>query len=36
MDLNGMWRKAVGWINLVQDMNNWCAFVNVVRNPRVP
>ena len=36
MDLKEVWWEVVNWINLVQDRDNWSAFVNRVTKLRVP
>jgi hypothetical protein len=36
MDLRGIGRDGVDWIELVQDRDQWRALVNTVMNLRVP
>jgi hypothetical protein len=36
IDLRGIGRSSMGWINLAQDRCQWTAFVNIVMNLRVP
>jgi hypothetical protein len=36
MDLRGIGWDGMDWIDLVQDRDQWMAFVNTVMNLRVP
>lgn len=36
MNLTERGHEAVNWIHLAEDRNMWMAFVNVVKNSRVP
>jgi hypothetical protein len=36
MDLREVGWGAIGWIDLAQDKDRWCALVNTVMNLQVP
>jgi hypothetical protein len=36
MNLREMWWEGVDWIHLAQDMDQWQAVLNTVKNFRVP